>query len=62
MAKSKSKYEKAPFFCRIDSDINNHFIGKVAFSKYKREQIVEKLLIAYNKKGDELLDELDKIK
>jgi len=54
--------EKASFFARIGSTINNTFIGKVAFSKYKREEILEKLLTAYNKKGDELLDELEKLK
>lgn len=43
-------------FIRLTDDTYDTFLSKVPKSEFDREDIVEKLLIEYNKKGDNIFN------
>lgn len=53
---NKSKATITGRFIRLTDETYNNFLSKVPKSEFDREDIIEKLLIEYNKKGDNIFN------
>ena len=55
----KGKASITGMYSRVESENYKTFLSLVPTSIYSREQIIEKLLIEYNKKGDNIFNILE---